>query len=139
LSGLIWVPSWSYGSWIYNYICKQYLSSLTLWVQISLRGYSNMWSSLSVTCGRSVVFSGYDITEILLKVALNTINQNWTNINGWCPIVFSFTLSLHSSLVGRFRSRSRFIRCFLSFVHHYLIHDRGMVYWIHVARSVVFS
>jgi isocitrate dehydrogenase len=39
---------------------------------------------LSVTCDRSVVFSGYsgfnktdhhDMTEILLKVALNTINQ----------------------------------------------------------------
>ena len=42
--------------------------------------------SLSVTCNRSVVFSGtpissnnktnrHDLTEILLKVALNTINQ----------------------------------------------------------------
>jgi len=37
--------------------------------------------SLSVTCGRSVIFSGYsgflrhDITEILLKVALNIIKQ----------------------------------------------------------------
>jgi len=34
---------------------------------------------LSVTCGRTVVFStnktdGYNITEILLKVVLNTIN-----------------------------------------------------------------
>jgi hypothetical protein len=48
--------------------------------------YNIMWSSLSVTCGRSVVFSGspvsftnktdrHDITEILLKVALNTIKQ----------------------------------------------------------------
>ena len=45
-----------------------------------------MWSSLSVTCGRSVVFPGtpvsstnttdlHDIAEILLKVALNTITQ----------------------------------------------------------------
>jgi hypothetical protein len=40
-------------------------------------------SNLSLTCGRSVVFSGsstnktdrHDITEILLKVALNTIKQ----------------------------------------------------------------
>ena len=50
--------------------------------------YSNniMWSSLSVTRDRSVVFSGYsvfptnktdrhNITEIVLKVALNTIHQ----------------------------------------------------------------
>ena len=45
-----------------------------------------MWYSLSVTCDRSVVFSGssyffqqktdrHDITEILLKVALDTINS----------------------------------------------------------------
>ena len=36
-------------------------------------------TSLSVTCDRSMVYSDYscfhDITEILLKVALNTINQ----------------------------------------------------------------
>ena len=46
--------------------------------------YNIMWSSLSVTCDRSVVFSGYssflhqwnlppDIADILLKVALSTI------------------------------------------------------------------
>jgi hypothetical protein len=30
------VPSWSYGSWIYNYLCIQCLSPLT-WVRISIR------------------------------------------------------------------------------------------------------
>jgi hypothetical protein len=40
--------------------------------------YNIMWYSLSVTCGRSVVSSSttidcYEIAEILLKVALNTI------------------------------------------------------------------
>jgi hypothetical protein len=32
-------PSWScsYGSWIYDYLCNQCLSSLTLWVRISFR------------------------------------------------------------------------------------------------------
>ena len=29
--------SWSYGSWIYNYLCNQCLSPLMLWVQIPLR------------------------------------------------------------------------------------------------------
>ena len=29
--------SWSYGSWIYNYLCNQCLSPLTLWVWIPLR------------------------------------------------------------------------------------------------------
>ena len=50
--------------------------------------------SLSVTCDRLVVFSGYsgfstnktdrnNITEILLKVALNTIKPNQTKLRKW--------------------------------------------------------
>jgi len=34
-SGSSW--SWSYGSWIDNYLCNQCLSLLTLWVRIHLR------------------------------------------------------------------------------------------------------
>ena len=65
------------------------LSPIKLWDRFPLMArytrYNNMWSSLSVNCGRSVVFSGYsgflhkknpgryDITDILLKVALSTI------------------------------------------------------------------
>jgi hypothetical protein len=77
--------SWSYGSWIYNYLCSQCLLPLTLWAQIPLR-----WGVLNTTlCDRvclwlAAVFSGfphqqtnkvdrYNITEILLKVTLNTI------------------------------------------------------------------
>jgi hypothetical protein len=30
--------SWSYGSWIYYYLCNQCSSPLTLWVRIPLRG-----------------------------------------------------------------------------------------------------
>ena len=29
--------SWSYSSWIYNYLCNQCLSPLMLWVRISIR------------------------------------------------------------------------------------------------------
>ena len=29
--------SWSYGSWIYKYLCNQCLSPLMLWVRISIR------------------------------------------------------------------------------------------------------
>jgi len=36
--------SWSYGSWIYNYICNQCLSPQTLWVWIPLR-----WGVLDTT------------------------------------------------------------------------------------------
>ena len=38
-NNLFWRPSWtwSYGSWIYNQLCNQCLSPLTLWFQTSLR------------------------------------------------------------------------------------------------------
>jgi len=35
LMGSSWL--WLYGSWIYNYLCNQCLSSLPLWVIIQLR------------------------------------------------------------------------------------------------------
>ena len=66
-------------------IFNRCISSLKLWVQILITARCTrylMWKSLFVTntCGRSVVFSRpsinktdhHDITEILLKVALNT-------------------------------------------------------------------
>ena len=61
---LHWPPwSSSYGSWIYNYLCHQCLSYLKLWVRIPLKAkctrYSFMWSSFSVTCCRSLIFSGF--------------------------------------------------------------------------------
>jgi hypothetical protein len=55
--------SWWYGSWIYNYLCNQCLSPLKLWVRTPFMTrctrYNIMWWSLSVTCDRSVVFSGF--------------------------------------------------------------------------------
>jgi hypothetical protein len=59
--------SWSYDNWIYNYLCNQCLSSLTLGVRITNVGssnpaqarctrYNSMWLSLSVTCDMSDVF-----------------------------------------------------------------------------------
>jgi len=42
---LLW--SWSYGSWIYNYLCNQCLSPLKLWVRtpfmVRCTRYSIMW------------------------------------------------------------------------------------------------
>jgi hypothetical protein len=69
---------------------NQCLSPLKLWVRtpfmVRCNRYNIMWQIMSVTCDRSVVFSWYsgflhqyfktdrhDITEILLKVALNTL------------------------------------------------------------------
>ena len=79
---------WSYGSWIYNYLCNRWLSPLKLWVRIPLMAectwYNIMWESLLVTCGISVVYlctsvcsankaERHDIAEVVLQVTLNTI------------------------------------------------------------------
>jgi len=40
--GLLW--SWSYGSWIYNYLCIRCLSPLMLWVRFPLRARSTTLS-----------------------------------------------------------------------------------------------
>jgi hypothetical protein len=80
-------PSWSrsYGSWIYNYLSNQCLSPLMLWVWIPIRArcttlcdkvcqwlVTGWWFSPVSSTNRT---DCHDITEILLKVALSTINQ----------------------------------------------------------------
>ena len=82
---------WSYGSCIY--LCNPCLSPQKLYVRTPFMARCIryiIWCSLPVTFDRSVVLSGYsdsefgnfvitfithDITEILLKVVLSTINQ----------------------------------------------------------------
>jgi hypothetical protein len=51
LQGPSW--SWLYGSWIYNYLCNQCLTPITLWVRITLR-----WGVQHYVINLSVVFSG---------------------------------------------------------------------------------
>ena len=87
---------WSYGSWIYIYVCNQCLSLIALWVQILLRLRSGVldtilcdkvcqwlaagqWYSLDVPVSSSNKTEHHDITEILLHVMLNTIKQTWIN------------------------------------------------------------
>jgi hypothetical protein len=83
-SELSW--SWSYGSWIYTYICNQCLSLLKLCVRIP-RGVldatlcykvckwlaTGQWFSPATPVSSINKTDRHDITEILLKVALNTI------------------------------------------------------------------
>ena len=94
-----WGPSWSclYGSWIYDHLCNQCLSSLTLWVRIPLMGdvvdaklcdkvcqwlATCQWFSLGTPVSSTKKTDCHDITEILLKVRLNTkiltlYNKSW--------------------------------------------------------------
>ena len=75
-------------SWIYNYLCNQCLSPLMLWVWISIRvrcttSYDKVcqwlalgwWFSPGPPVSSTNKTDIHDITEILLKVALNTIKQ----------------------------------------------------------------
>ena len=94
--GLSW--SWSYGSWIYNYLSNQCLSPLMLWGRISIRARcttlcdkvcqwlaTGPWFLLGTPVSFTNKTDRHDITEILLKVALNTITliQKYCNWNGW--------------------------------------------------------
>jgi len=82
--------SWSYGSWIYNYLCNQCLSLLKLLVRIPLRWgvldttfcdktcqwlATGRWFSLDTMFSSTNKTDCHNITEILLRVTLNTINQ----------------------------------------------------------------
>ena len=84
--GLSW--QWLYGSWIYNYLCNQCLSPPMLWVRISIRARcttlcdkvyqwlaTGQWFSLGPPVSSTNKSDRHDITEILLKVTLNTIKQ----------------------------------------------------------------
>jgi hypothetical protein len=92
ISNLVWGPSWSwsYGNWILNHLCNQFLSPLTLWVRILHRqGVLNTtlcykvcqwlvtgrWFSTGTPVSSTNKTDRHDITEILLKVALNSIKQ----------------------------------------------------------------
>ena len=85
IEGASW--PWSYCSWIYNYLCNQYLSPLKLWFEHrSWRGVcvTILWDKVSqwlatgrwVSQGTPVSFTNktdcHYIPEILLKVTLIT-------------------------------------------------------------------
>jgi len=85
---------WSYGSWIYNYLCNQCLSPLMLWVRITIRArcttlcdkvcqwlVTGRWFSLGPPVSSTNKTDCHDISEILLKVAINTIKQTNNKLN----------------------------------------------------------
>ena len=87
LKGPLW--PWSYGSWIYNYLCNQCLSPQKLWVRNSFMARcttlcdkvcqglaTGWWFSPDIPISSTNKTDCHYITEILLKVALSTINHN---------------------------------------------------------------
>jgi hypothetical protein len=54
---------WSYGGWIYNYLCNQCLSTLMLWVRLPLRAKcTTLCDKVYVTCGWLVGFMAFYAT-----------------------------------------------------------------------------
>jgi len=72
--------SWSYGSWIYNYLCNQSLLPLvlrrcvldTLSDKVCQWLVTDRWFSSGILVSSTNKTDCHDITEILLKVVLNT-------------------------------------------------------------------
>ena len=77
-----------YGSWINNYLCNRCISLLMLWVRISIRARcttlrdevcqwlaTGRWFSPGPPLSSTNKTDYHDIIKIMLKVALNTINQ----------------------------------------------------------------
>jgi hypothetical protein len=104
---IVVVPAWSYSSWIYNYLCNQCLSPLKLWIRtpfwrdvLDTALYDKVcqwlvagrWFSPGIPVFPTNKTERHNIAEILLKVALNTINLTLT-----LQLVFSFFLSATSS------------------------------------------
>ena len=96
MTGTSW--QWSHGNWIYNYLCNQCLSPLMLWVRISITARCTTlchkvcqwlaigwWFSPGTQVSSTNKSDRHDITDILLKVALNTIKQT---ISKWPAVHF---------------------------------------------------
>ena len=99
----------THGSWIYNYLCNQCLSPLTLWVRSrSWWGVldttscdkvcqwlaTGRWLSPGTPVSSTNKTNRHDITEILLKVQLNTINN--TNQITITKIRINLSINLNS-------------------------------------------
>ena len=91
------MSSWSYCSWIYNYLCNHCLSPLsyefeplpwrgafdtTLCDKVSHWLTTGRWFSPCTPVSSTNRTDRHDITDILLKVALNTIR-----LRPWRPLV----------------------------------------------------
>jgi hypothetical protein len=121
---------WLHGSWIYNYLRKQCLSPLVLWVQIPLRQGVLDTTLCDTVCqwlaagqrfspGNPVSSINktdlHDITEILLKVRLNTITLSLTHINS-----FTSVMEIPQNLAWLHNTIWKFILCSDNLIGLYL-------------------
>jgi hypothetical protein len=82
LLAMLWLPlilegqSWSYGSWIYNYLCNQCLSSLELWVRISLN--FKMWIHAPIPISSHKVSRQLPYAKVFIGRSVAPIYPSWS-------------------------------------------------------------
>jgi hypothetical protein len=102
--------SWSYGAWIYNYLCSQCLSPLMLWVQISIRLRcttlcdkvcqwlaTGRWFSLDPLVSSTNKTDHQDITEILLTIwswPRRLRNNRYFQKKKYCCVIIKTSLNI---------------------------------------------
>jgi hypothetical protein len=101
--------SWSYGSWIYNYLWNQLLLSLTLWVWIPLRRgvldtfcdkvffsvlSAGRWLSPVILVSSTNKTDHHDITKILFVLIFMfwTIHSSLTMLIAYMPLNLKWTI-----------------------------------------------
>ena len=102
--------AWSYGSWIYNYLCNQCLTPLT-WVQTRscavcsiqhyvIKFFSDLWQvgGFLRVLGFLHKWNWPPRYKILLKVVLNTINHNHHLYLSTRKIILHFSSQKNSKL-----------------------------------------
>jgi hypothetical protein len=94
-----------HGRWIFNYLCNQCLSPLTL---NPTHERCNRYKIMGTAVASTNKTDRHDITEILLKVALSTINQTNISIFHLAVIYFAYIYLLQCSLI-----KTIWIRCIL--------------------------
>ena len=118
-----------YGSWVYNYLCKQCLSILKLWIRTPLRSQQGVldtilcdkvcqwlvtgwWLSPGTLVCSTNKTDHHDIIDILLTVGLNTLTL----------------LQLGSFIILRFLITNNNLHTKCTFLYNYLIKEI-MVYY----------
>ena len=102
VQGLSWL--WPYGSWIYNYLCNQCLSSVMLWVRISIRAMcttlcdkvcqtlaTGRWFSPGPLVSSTNKTDRYDIAKLLLKMVSDiiTLTKSFSVLHTDCGWLYS--------------------------------------------------
>jgi len=123
--------SWSFGSWIYGYLCNQCPLPLMLWVRIPLNWgvldtalcdivcqwlAAGQWFSSGTLLSSTNKTDSHDITELVLKVALNAIiGISFQDICTYTKVVKSMRIIIFFKLLVL--SVIHFLWNFICFIH----------------------